>query len=507
VNPLEAKYVGDLAVEGLWRLGNVRDWYLKPKQKSALLTIRDMEDPFFEASRRQGKTTTGLGYIVEESILKPGFVTRWCEPWKNQCREIVMTEMDKLQSRIPKRYRFRWNTTDSFYRCDWNDSRIYLRGVNEDRGESARGTAAHIVVCDELGSWREPTYVINEVLLPQILTTRGKLLKLGTPPKNLAHAYYKLKERAQADGNFVQRTIKDQELVEADQVEKLVRAMGGWDSPAVRRELLCEKVVDPNSAIVPEWDDRMIEALPPDEFFAFYLKYDAVDTGVRDNTVCLLAYYDFMKAKLVVLDEIVLTGPEMTTERLAERMRALEATYWKVKWEEFEKEGRKRWRMIAPAHLRLKRVSDIDLRLINDMTTLHGMFIEKTDKGYLEEMVNQMRIFVGQDRLRVHPRCTNLIDCLRYGLWREDRKDWERPEPGVWEDQVELSEFLGHFDALAALMYLIRNLDTKTNPVPFEYGKPEDDFFYEQNRENRRGKLQKMFNVGPRGRLNPAKRS
>lgn len=474
----------------MWRMGIVGSWYLKPKQLTVLETVRQLNDPFFEASRRFGKTTSVLGYVLEE-MLKQRITVRWCEPLKNQCREIVMTEMDNIQKFIFDKERFKWKQTDSYYYSPKTGSKFYLRGVNEDKGESARGTAAHIIVCDELGSWRYPYYIINEVLGPQLLTTNGKMIYLGTPPRNLTHLFYEMKDQAILKGRFIQRLIHDQELVPWDQVEKAIERAGGWDSPAVKREYLCQKITDPNFAIVPEWNDKYIEEIPQDEFFPFYLKYDALDIGVRDLSVCLLAYYDFRRGRLVVLDEIVLGGPEMTTERMAELTRAKETTYFGVKWEQYQANGKLRWRMIAPPHMKISRKSDIDLLLVNDMSQLHGLYFEPTDKGKLEEeMVNELRIWTGAGRLAIHPRCTNLIDCLRYGLWDEDRKHWER------------SDRLGHFDALAALMYLVRNVDSRTNPIPVNYGKTvEDCFLTEEDKGSTAKQFKKLFNLGQRDRI------
>jgi hypothetical protein len=479
----EQRFLRHATTIELWRKGNIRDWYLKPKQKSALEFLRTTVDPFLEASRRWGKTTTVLDYVIEESIVRNGIVTRWCEPWKNQCREIVMTEMDKIQSTIPKRYQFKWSGTDSFYQCDWNNSRIYLRGVNEDRGESARGTHAHIVVADELGSWRHPKYILDEVLGPQLLTTNGTLVRTGTPPRNFTHLYYELKDAARIAGTFLQRTIHDQEIASWDAVEKAIARAGGWDSPAVRREYLCEKVIDTNFAIIPEWDDKYIVAAEPDEFFPFYLKYSGLDIGVRDLTVVLIAYYDFRRAKLVVLDEIVMNGPQMTTDKLAEAQRAKESQHFGVRWESVVTENRVRWSIKAPPTFRMRRVSDIDLLLVQDLSRLHGLFYEATDKGELEEMVNEVRMWVGAGRVEVHPRCAITIDSLRYGLWDEDRKVWER------------SDRLGHFDALAALMYLLRNVDSRTNPIPSDFGKPAEDYFFQTEKAARGDKFKKIFNV------------
>ncbi len=44
------------------------------------------------------------------------------------------------------------------------------------------------------------------------------------------------------------------------------------------------------------------------------------------------------------------------------------------------------------------------------------------------------------------------------------------------ENKKELarSKVYGHFDALMALVYLVRNIDTQTNPIPKYYGKRYD---------------------------------
>ena len=410
-------------------------------------------------------------------------MVRWCEPWKNQCREIVMPEIDKIQSFVSNRYRFEWKTIDSYYECRWTGSRLYLRGVNEDRGESARGSASHIIVCDEFGSWRNPHYIITEVLGPQLLTTRGKLVFMGTPPNNQTHLFYDIKDKAVEEGRFIQRLIHDQEIVEWDVIEEAIKRAGGWESTAVKREYLCQKVTDPKFSIIPEWKDEYIQDIPRDEYFQFYLKIDALDIGVRDLTVCLLAYYDFRRAKLIVIDEIVMNGPAMTTEKLAEAIRAKETEHFGIKWGLIYEGPKQRWRVEPPEHFRMRRVSDIDLLLLSDLTNIHSLYFEPTDKGYLEEMVNEVRLWVGAGRVLINPRCKYTIDSLRYGIWDEKRNEWER------------SDRLGHFDALASLMYMIRNVDSRTNPIPATFGKPSEDHFFTEEEKPKKDKLRKMFNT------------
>jgi hypothetical protein len=482
----------------MWRRGNLTGWYLKPKQQGVLDFIEAVEDPFVEASRRYGKTTTVLGYCIQECIKRPGIIVRWCEPWQKQCREIVMTEMDQIQKDIPEEDRFRWKTTDSVY-CHPNGSKIYLRGVNDDRGESARGPKAHIVVCDELGSWRYPDYTVSEVLGPQLLTTKGKLIFMGTPPKNLVHYFYSLKKKAILKGRHILRTVKDQELVEWEEIEKAVERAGGWDSPAVKREYLCEEVVDTNFAIIPEWDDRYIQDVAPDDFFPFYLKYEALDIGVRHLTFNITAYYDFRRAKLVILDEFVINGPKMTTEKVAEGIREREERHFGVKFEEVTlNDGRRRWKAETPPGFKVRRISDVDLLLVQDLSKLHALYYDPTDKGELDEMTNETRIWVGAGKILVHPRCEKLIQTLKYGMWDEDRKDWEE------------SEELGHCDGIAALNYLVRNIDQRTNPIPSDFQRPSDDYFHPEGqgqKEKRNENFKKMFNVRKPGTLSPRRPS
>src|ERR1019366_3646207 len=73
-------------------------------------------------------------------------------------------------------------------------------------------------------------------------------------------------------------------------------------------------------------------------------------------------------------------------------------------------------------------------------------------------MVNELRIMVSKGQIEVHPRCVQLIGCLKYGVWDAKRKKFAK------------STAFGHFDALAALIYLVRNLDKHCNPIPSGYG-------------------------------------
>ena len=61
--------------------------------------------------------------------------------------------MEQIQRNARKSDRFRWRSTDSHY-IHPNGSQMFLRGVNEDRGESARGPHSHIIVNESSGAGR-----------------------------------------------------------------------------------------------------------------------------------------------------------------------------------------------------------------------------------------------------------------------------------------------------------------------------------------------------------------
>jgi hypothetical protein len=94
-----------------------------------------------------------------------------------------------------------------------------------------------------------------------------------------------------------------------------------------------------------------------------------------------------------------------------------------------------------------------------------------------------VRIWVNAGRVIVSPKCQQLIGSLTYGVWNENRNNFDR------------APLYGHFDALAALMYLIRNVDVRTNPIPFDYNKPPENWFIiEENRPKQsKEKLSKAF--------------
>lgn len=426
-----------------------------------------------KCSRRLGKTYYLVCRGITRCIKQPGALVRFAAPTQGALTTIIKPIMRKIIHDCPLSILPRWSTQESAYIFN-QESRMYLSGVNQGHGEKLRGNYCDEFIIDEAGTVTDLEYLVADIAMPQLLDMDGKVIRgrrliiSGSPAKTPAHEFTRVGRVAYAKGNYSHFTIYDGGYSE-DIIDIFKEEAGGEESSTWKREYLAQDVVDEKKALVKEWKADYIQPPLIDEYFKFYYKYDALDIGVRDKTVCLYAHYDFKRATLFVHGETVLSGPDMTTERLAEEVKEKE----KYLFGEYEVR---------------KRISDIDLLLINDLSKLHQLYFSPTNKGKLEEMINEVRIWVGAGRVIVDPSCKQLIGCLAYGIWDKNRKDFER-----------VDEY-GHFDAMAALMYLIRNVDHRVNPIPEFYGRPSQDHWQPTPKQKSNAeKLRQAFNV-KRGR-------
>lgn len=463
------------ARERLWEIGIIAPWYLKQFQLDIYERLLVQRFPFVEKSRRIGGTTTCLVRVLEVLRRQQEGIWRWMEPWKYQAREIIMPEMDRIQETCPERFKFKFYKTDSFYECPSNGSRLYLRGVNEDRGESARGSYAHGETADEYGSWRDASYVLNEVMLPQLLSTNGPLWRVSSPPRNLGHLYYTEREVAAREGRFIQKLIQDSvpELYTEEQVLQMCLAVGGPQSPAWLREFMCQPVSDPDMLIVPEWsdDENIVEDdYPRPAWPTFYM---AGDSGLDDNTALLFGWYDFEKDEEVIEDDWIANGK--TTQEIVDVAKAREHLLW----------GDQK------PH---RRAYDAAKQLIFDLFGTHDYPVTKAKNEDKHAAIHAFRVRVGQRKFKVKRRCAHTCRQLKIGMWKDEKHlDFDRPE----------DKTLGHFDAIAAAIIFSRLIDRDLNPVPLNHGVSHYTHFINPHSHGPRDKNEEALSAifgGQRGR-------
>jgi hypothetical protein len=205
---------------------------------------------------------------------------------------------------------------------------------------------------------------------------------------------------------------------------------------------MCEIQSDQSRAVIPEFNEKtelaIVKEWPkPPKFDA----YVAMDLGFIDFTGILFAYYDFKNAILVIEDELLMNGHDVTTRTIAENVREKEQKLWTD-----PNTG-----IHQPPYL---RISDDDLITLNDLQKLHGLNFIPTRKDGLELAINEVRMKVGAQQIAINPRCVNLIFQLKAATWAKNRRTFDRTEES------------GHYDLIAALVYLVRNVQYHKNPYP-----------------------------------------
>lgn len=510
--PLSAlEQLATVVTSQLWERGDLH-YKLKPCQLDMLNAIEASKrfKYVIKCARRLGKTYLLCTIAIMTCLHKSGAQVRYAAPTKLSLRKLIKPIMRKILKDCPEHLRPKFVKEDNTYifpnpervAAGAKDiyeggSEIHLAGVNNGNADDLRGTAADLFIIDEAGTVDDLHYLVHDVAMPQLLdedlqvVSGRRLLIASSPPRTPAHEFTAMAKEAELEGNYshynifaggypteVLRLFLREDGIPADQVERFLAGDYENVSSTIKREYLALDVVDTESALVPEWKgDFVVGDIVKDEFFPFYFKYESLDVGVRHFTVCLFGHYDFRAARLYIHDEVAMNGPQMTTKLLAAAIKTTEKAVFAVPGKEQED---------PPVIFSIrKRISDKDLLLIQDLRADHGLLFSATDKGELEQMINDVRVWVSSKKVFVHSRCKQLLGCLAFGVWNKRRTDFDE------------TAAYGHFDALAALMYLIRNIkaDSAVNPIPADYGKPAEDYWIntDKKRESSREKLRQAF--------------
>ena len=431
-------------------------WYLRDSQWDIIDKIIETDEPFIECARRFGKTTSLLVYCLTYLSRNSNHVIRWISPWKFQCREIVIPEVDKIQALANANNKAKFISTDSFYLFP-NGSKMFLRGANDDKLESARGPFANAIIADEFGFWKCPNEV-ESVLRPQLLTTRGKLIFASTPSKDLGHSYYNRRDQAKYEGRLVTKTIFDNESLTKEDIEKECHSQGGPKSDSWRREYLCEAVADSEQLVFPEFDDyNVVISIDRPTYYDCYV---GADLGLNDHTGILFGFYNFEERTVYIEREYWENGKN--SKQIADAAKIIEEQLWNLK----------------KPYL---RVSDNELQQLHDMSSIYGYSMVPTAKDDKLAAVNKVRTWMSSNRIKIHSDCKNLIFQCKVGLWNNTKTSFQRGDK------------TGHLDLLDALIYLVRNVNEHRNPTPKNAGLIASDSFLVDQTSEQHKTLKNIF--------------
>lgn len=390
-------------------------------------------------SRQWGKTYLMVCRAIELALKTPRARIKIGTAFLTDLEEFIQPKFDEILVDCPPSIKpvYKAKGTKWVFK---NGSEIKLIGLDKNPN-GLRGNVVDLIILDEAGFISNLDYLYKSIIVPATTHRPNcKIILISTPPATPAHDFVDFVQKAEAEGSYSVFDIYSNPLITEETIERLAKESGGKESTTWRREYLCQFATDADSQIIPEWKDSYVVANEPDEYRGFYHNYVAMDLGVKDFTLVLFGYYDFKRATLVIQDEIKLNGPQLTTQLLKDSIASREADLW-------------------PNFKVYRRISDNNNpQLIQDLAILHRMSFVSTDKDKLETMINETRMMINSGRIEVDPKCEQLVGCLKYGVWDSKKKAFAR------------SSVYGHFDALAALVYLCRNLDKNVNPIPSTYG-------------------------------------
>lgn len=436
-------------------------------------------------NRRLGKSTWGLQILTEEALRTPNFHGLFCAPVKDSLREYVTPLIGKVIADAPEDVRPELDS-HLVWRFQ-NGSTITFRGSNSQTYQNLRGNDFHLIFVDEFRNLDNGEDLLKSVLLPAIFNSQGFIIIASTPPDTEEHYLNELNQEAEAGGYYFHCDIED--CAKWDPADFKRNLIDEWkketDSETIwTREYLAKFVRDETKTVIPEWQPSFVQMVSHDEYFPWYHKYAALDSGVRDKTAGIFGYYDFRKAKLVIEAEFALKDAEVLTEKIADRVKSTERL---LEYQVHHNRKDEAFKILGHNEKVYRRIADNNnLILINDLNSLYGLDFFPTRKDELPAMINLCREWVKDGRILVSPNCKEVIGCLANAIWDKNKKELAR------------SKVYGHFDALMALVYLVRNVDTTTNPIPKFFGK---DFTThaippgQQHPATAAYELQRIFNV------------
>jgi PBSX family phage terminase large subunit len=447
------------AKEKLWRLGNL-EWKLKGVQKQMRRAVHTSKGKrtVFLCSRRLGKTFVMMTIAVEFCVKNPNSIVKVLFPKKKDAKSVAKDQMKVILDDCPIDIAPEWKEQDKLFLFP-NGSEIQMAGTDSGSAESVRGSRCHLAILDEAGfhDYNEFKYIIQSIIMPTLLTTKGKMILASTPSKQPDHPFMVDYVRpARFEGSLIEFDVYSNPLISRETIEEIASEYPmGKEDPDFQREFLLKSDIITTDTVIPEFTEDLkkdiIKEIPRPDFFD---TYTTCDPAASDLTAILFGYYDFIKGTVVIEDELCLGGENVsiTTDDLATGIKRKEKLLYTNT-------------LTGEVKVPLMRIMDNNYKiLINDLYSEHGIPFIPTAKDNKEGQINKLRMMMKQGRIIIHPKCKNLIHHLNTTRWDKKRQDFVRIR-ATPDGQFKAH----HGDCVDALVYLLRNMDYSRNPYPDNY--------------------------------------
>lgn len=432
-----------------WKTGNLN--YLRrahqKRQNVAWKKARKISRKFFGCENRGFGKSTDL--FIDGLEWSQRFVTDvyFIAPVERKLDDYLEPIRKKILRKCPTDFFYTYSASDNIFRFP-NGSRLLVRGSNHQSYDDLRGGTCGLALVDEARGVDNLQDLIDNVMMPACGKAakenplNGFMKVESTPPPTTDHPLEHYYQEAEFGGYYYHSTIYECDYP-LNIIEELKREAGGEQSMTWRIEYMAERgLVDDTLKIVPEFDKVQnvisvpdINALKQKAEHHFYRWFEAVDIGTVDKQYLCGGFYSFLDATLYIDFERVSPKGE-TTKAFGDDLTKMEMQR----------------NITGKVYLRVCDTNGAQLAM--DLLESHKIAFYPTDKGRLVEMVNKVSVFMGAMRIKISEDCPFLIGSLYNCVWKDHlKKEFAR------------SKTYGHGDAIATLIYMVRNL-VESNPIP-----------------------------------------
>jgi hypothetical protein len=456
VTKKKKEFTREDAIAQLWEHG-VLDYKLSEPQKIIKNSILDDRSKIsvVMCARRLGKSYLALTMCIEKCLQKPDTIVKYVFPKQKAAKKNILPLMKTILEDCPKHLRPIFMTADLLYKFP-NGSELQMAGSDNGNIENIRGGNSSLNIVDEAGFCDDLAYAVRSVLGPTTKLTQGRTILVSTPSRFEDHEFIQeFVLKYQAENRIRVFSIFDNpQFTEAIIKDALDDYPDGEKDPGFRREYMCEIMRSADTSILPSFSSDVEKVIVRSDYPrpVFYDAYVSMDIGGSDLTAVLFGYYDYLNATTVIEDELIF-GKEVNTKSVAEAIRIKESELWVNPID------------LSPMPPYLRIADNNNLIMLTDLQRDHGITFIPTRKDNREAAINALDVGLSQHKVIIHPRCTHTLYHMKFARWDKNRRNFLKLKDSP-SGQIKG----GHADALAAIIYLHRNIIKSKNPYPIGYG-------------------------------------
>ncbi len=331
----------------------------------------------------------------------------------------------------------------SEYRWLVGNSSLRLGSLERAHVDNNRGGNAELIIFEEGGfvdsdSYR---YAVQDVLGPQLLRSGGVELHISSPSEDAEHYLHThIMPTAEEQNLLFRYTVYDSPSITKEQIEKAIERCGGRQTEAFKREYLAEVIRSESLMVIPEFDtDLHVKEVEIPSHYNGILSIDM--GGIRDKTAGYICIWDFERSRMIVTHEMFLDA-NSPTSKVVEDARGI----------------------LSLVNIGSNVFADVPGQVQVDMIESHNFQIAPPHKDDRDAAINNLRLLFQKQEIEIHPRCVNLIGCLKSARYNDKRTDFLR------------TDRYGHADPIMALVYGARMLYPMRSINPFPKPKVHRDY-------------------------------